>query len=60
MEFSDYFDLLILHIIIETYDGQRAEEYYRELYEKLGYDISLPNEDDDAMMGIDFIIKEKG
>lgn len=57
MELSDYFDLLILHIIIETYDGQRAEEYYRELYEKLGYDISLPDEDDDAMMGIDFIIK---
>ena len=56
MTFMDYYDLLILHIIIETYDGQRAEEYYRELYENKGFNVSIPDENDDAVMGIDFII----
>lgn len=57
MEFSDYYDLLILHIIIETYDGQRAEEYYRELYENKGFNVTIPDESDDTILGIDFIIQ---
>lgn len=57
LTFDDYFDLLILHIIIETFDGQRVEELYREMYENVGCEIELPSEKDDARLGIDFIIK---
>ena len=59
MTFEDFFDLLILHIIIETYDGHIAEEHYKNLYHKLGYEIIEPNDNDDALRGIDFIIKGK-
>lgn len=57
LTFEDYYDLLILHIIIETYDGQKVEEYYREMYESVGCEIELPSEKEDARLGIDFIIK---
>lgn len=57
LTFEDYYDLLVLHIIIETYDGQKVEEYYRNMYENAGYKTVLPNERDDAKLGIDFIIK---
>ena len=57
LTFDDYFDLLVLHIIIETFDGQRVEEKYREMYENIGCEIELPSEKDDARLGIDFIIK---
>ena len=59
LTFEDFFDLLILHIIIETYDGHIAEEHYKNLYHKLGYEIIEPNDNDDALRGIDFIIKGK-
>lgn len=59
LTFEDFFDLLILHIIIETYDGHFAEEHYKNLYHKLGYEIIEPNDNDDALRGIDFIIKGK-
>ena len=57
MTFEDFFDLLVLHIIIETYDGHIAENYFKKMYEDNGFEVTEPNENDDAVMGIDFIIK---
>lgn len=57
MTFEDFFDLLVLHIIIETYDGHIAENYFKKMYEEKGFDVTEPNENDDAKMGIDFIVK---
>lgn len=52
----DYYDLMVLHIIIETFDGQSIERDLRNFYKGKGFEVVLPTDNEDAIFGIDFMV----
>jgi hypothetical protein len=60
ISFEDCFDDLIMHVIIETFDGQNVENIVKEVLEKSGFVVEKVLGDDDAVLGIDLKVKDKG
>lgn len=57
---EDYFDDIINHAIIETYNGQIREVKLIEEYEKRGFTAEHTSGYWDRYLGVDFIIKKNG
>ena len=57
---EDYLNCAICHIIIETFDGQKAEREFRDFLEKRGYGIKLLDGVEDSTYGVDIIAVKDG
>lgn len=54
---EDFFDDLVNHIIIETYDGHRAERELRDILISKGCEVEETDGDFDSKFGVDLIVK---
>lgn len=54
-----YFDDIVNHAIIETFDGQCREAKVREVYIQNGFTIERTNKHWDASLGVDLIVRNK-
>ena len=54
----DFYDALVLHAVVETYDGLLMEFKAMEMYEKFGFITEGTDGDTDRSCGIDFVAKK--
>lgn len=54
----DFYDTLVLHAVIETYDGYIKEKAVKDALLTNGYEVSKPSGKDDSELGIDLIAKK--
>lgn len=57
---EDYIRDIYMHVIIETYDGQKIEEMVSSYIESKGFEVSRCSGDKDALKSIDLEIKKNG
>lgn len=55
----DFYDTLVLHAVIETFDGLRKEEEVYKAFQGLGYDVTYTEGKLDSDLGVD-IVASKG
>lgn len=56
---EDFFDDLVNHIIIETYDGHQAERELGDILSRRGGEVEETDGDFDSKFGVDLIVKTK-
>lgn len=56
---EDFFDDLVNHIIIETYDGHRSERELGDIFRSKGCEVEESDGDFDSKFGVDLIVKTK-
>ena len=56
----EYYDALVLHAVIETFDGLRKEEIVFNGFLKYGFDTSYTEGSTDSTCGVDIIAKKNG
>lgn len=57
---QDFYDALVLHAVVETFDGNKTELSAANAYRKRGYTVTIPSGQDDRTCGIDFIAEKDG
>lgn len=56
---DEFFDDIVNHVIIETFDGHIAESYITNILEKKGFTVINSDGRLDAVLGVDLIVKWK-
>lgn len=57
---EEYFDDIVCHVIIETFDGHQAEKELMTVLTRYGYDVEETEGDMDAEYGVDLIVRKNG
>lgn len=57
---EDYFDDIVCHVIIETFDGHKAEKELMTILNKYGFEVEETEGDMDAEYGVDLIVRKNG
>ena len=56
---SDFYDALVLHAIIETYDGFRFEKEAKDKLSEAGYETSWATASEDGKYGVDIVARNE-
>ena len=59
-DYDTFFDEVICHVIIETFDGRKREREMANHCVGKGYEIEYPSNEDDSKYGIDFFCNKEG
>jgi hypothetical protein len=57
---EEYFDDIVCHVIIETFDGHKAEKELMKVLTDYGFDVEETEGDMDAEYGVDLIVRKNG
>ena len=57
---EEFFDDIVCHVIIETFDGHQAEKELMNVLTRYGYDVEETEGDMDAEYGVDLIVRKNG
>lgn len=57
---EEYFDDIVCHVIIETFDGHKAEKELMRVLTEYGFDVEETEGDMDAEYGVDLIVRKNG
>lgn len=56
----DYYDALVLHAVVETYEGYKYEQPVMDALMGAGFDAEWPDKGDDGKYAVDIIVKKHG
>lgn len=59
LSIEDFFDDIVNHVIIETFDGHIAENYILNVLKEKGFTVLNSDGEMDAVLGVDLIVKWK-
>ena len=57
---EEFFDDIVCHVIIETFDGHKAEKELMKVLTDYGFDVEETEGDMDAEYGVDLIVRKNG
>lgn len=57
---EEYFDDIVCHVIIETFDGHQAEKELMKILTDYNFEVEETEGDMDAQFGVDLIVRKNG